>query len=265
MLRAGSGIRGLARWSGVWDAYGRVAVPVGLALGVILGIRLAMMLTQAAASPGAIGIDFRTVTDAASRWMSGSDPYLARQLGGPYQLIGANLADSGEFLYPPVALPFLAVFDRLPAPAWWAVPLGLGAVALWRLRPARWSWPILGLLLASGHAVPLVIAGNPTMWVLVAALWTPLVAWPGALILLKPSVAPLALLGITRRSWWLALGMLVAASIPFGALWADWYRAITDLRENGAPALLHSLTHAETLVFPLVALAARSDRPVAQR
>ena len=48
---------------------------------------------------------------------------------------------------------------------------------------------------------------------------------PAVFALLKPSLAPFALFGASRRSWWIALAVLVAFSVPFGALWADWLAA----------------------------------------
>ena len=44
---------------------------------------------------------------------------------------------------------------------------------------------------------------------------------PAVFALLKPSLAPFALFGANRRSWWVALAVLVAASVPFGGLWAE--------------------------------------------
>jgi hypothetical protein len=112
----------------LWRAYVVLAGPIALALLGVGGLRLALMLAEAARSPGAIGIDYTTATDAARRWLDGSSPYLARQLAGPYQLLGANSNDSGDMLYPPVALPLFAAFAALPALLWWAIPAAIGAL-----------------------------------------------------------------------------------------------------------------------------------------
>ena len=234
-------------------AYLRLATPIAISILLIGAIRLAVMIGEAARLPGAIGIDYTTAMDAAHRWLSGSSPYLARQLSGPYELIGANAADSGEMLYPPAVLPIYAAFTVAPALLWWAIPAGLSATGLWRARPARWTWPILALCLVVGQSIPLIIAGNPTIWVIAAALWSPALGWPGPLILLKPSLAPLALLGIRHRAWWIAAGILGVACIPFGSLWAEWVHSILDMRTSSPAGALYSLQQLPILLIPLLA------------
>ena len=244
----------------MWRAYLRLSVPIAVVLIAIAALLLAQMIVEAARSPGAIGIDLTTVLDATRRWTSGSSPYLARQLAGPYQQIGANLADSGEMLYPPIALPFFAPFLVVPGLLWWAIPAMAAVAGLWQIRPARWSWPILALCILAGQSLPLIVAGNPTIWIVAAGLWAPSLGWPGPLILLKPSVAPLALLGIRRRSWSVAAALLAIASLPFGRLWADWYVAVTNLRVSGAGGILFSLHQLPILLIPVVAAVARPRR-----
>ena len=244
----------------LWAAYCRLAGPAAAALVVFVLLRLALMAHEAAGIPGSVGIDYSGAMDGAHRWLAGDSPYLVRQLAGPYRTIGANLADSGEFLYPPVTLLLFAPFTILPAVLWWAVPLALTFAGLYRLRPARWSWPILALLASVGQSVPLVIAGNPTIWVVAAAIWAPATGWPGPLVLLKPSVAPFALLGITRRSWWIAAGLLTLACIPFGSLWVDWLHTIVNMQASGPEKVAYSLGQLPTLLVPLVAVLARRGR-----
>ncbi len=235
-------------------------MPIATAILGIAALLLAQLFVEAARSPGAIGIDLTTVLDATRRWTSGSSPYLARQLAGPYQQIGANLVDSGEMLYPPIALPFFAPFLVVPGPVWWAIPAVVAAVGIWRARPSRWSWPILALCILAGQSLPLIVAGNPTIWIVAAGLWAPSLGWPGPLILLKPSVAPLALLGIRHRSWWVAAAILVIVSVPFGRLWADWYVAVTNLRVSGAGGILFSLHQLPILLVPVIVTAAARPR-----
>jgi hypothetical protein len=213
------------------------------------------MLAEAAQSPGAIGIDLATATDAARRWLDGSSPYLGRQLAGPYDLVGSNTVDSGEMLYPPVALPFFAIFSILPAILWWTTPATLGIIGLWRAHPAGWTSPLLALCLVAGQGIPLMIAGNPTIWVVAAGLWAPSLGWPGPLLLLKPTVAPLALLGIRRRSWWVGAVLLGVTSLGFGALWVDWLRAILNMRTPGPGGILYSLQQLPILLIPVIVAA----------
>jgi hypothetical protein len=73
--------------------------------------------------------------------------------------------------------------------------------------------------------------------------------WAGPLILLKPSLAPFALLGFGRRSWFVALGIVVAASIPFGGLWLDY---LTVLQNSHVP-LSYSLLDLPLTLAPVIA------------
>ena len=74
-------------------------------------------------------------------------------------------------------------------------------------------------------------------------------------VLLKPSLGPFALFGAWRRSWWVALGVLVAASLPFGALWLDWLTSVENSQGGG---LLYSSLEIPMLLLPLVAWAFRT-------
>jgi hypothetical protein len=234
-------------------AYLRLVGPLTVLL-VAVGLgRLVMMLLEAAAMPGAIGIDYAAVTDAARRWLDTGQPFPDRQLHGPYAHIGWNPSDTGEFFYPPVTLPFFALFAFLPALAWWLAIALLFALGLRRVRPARWSWPLLAGLAAFTNLVPVLIAGNPALWIAVCALWAPVTGWSGALVLLKPTLAPWAVLGIWRRSWWVAIAVLALASIPFASLWVDWVHAVLDLQESGLHFLL---VQAPFMLIPTAALAA---------
>lgn len=247
----------------LWRAYVGLAAPLAIVILAIGGFRLALMLADAARSPGAIGIDYTTAMDAARRWLDGSSPYLARQLAGPYTLLGANQSDSGEMLYPPVVLPFYAVAMAIPAILWWAIPVVLSIAGIWRARPARWAWPILSLCLTVGPSLATMIAGNPVMWIIATSLWAPMLGWPGPLALLKPSVAPLALLGIRHRSWWICAGVLGVSCLAFGSLWADWYRSVVNMRTPGMGGILYSVPELPFLVIAVIAAAAA--RPKARQ
>ena len=68
--------------------------------------------------------------------------------------------------------------------------------------------------------------------------------------LLKPSLAPFALFGVNRRSWWLGALVLAVACVPFGALWGDWVASVANSRGGG---LLYSALEIPILLVPLVA------------
>ena len=67
---------------------------------------------------------------------------------------------------------------------------------------------------------------------------------------------PLALLGIHKRSWWIALGVLAIAAIPFGTLWVDY---LTVLRNSAVPAT-YSVLDLPLALAPVIAWIGRSDR-----
>lgn len=233
---------------GLWRAYQRLAAPVGLVLLGLAVARLGLMAHEAAGLPGALGVDWHCNANAARSWLAGDGYFLDRQLHGPYVAQTATAQDLGEVLYPPVALYLFVPFTFLPDIAWWIVPAILTAAALWRLRPGPAAWPVMGML--ATLSVNVIVAGNPAIWLVPAALWGLLLGWPGVLVLLKPSALPLALAGITHRSWWLALGVLVLVSIPFGYLWVQWVQVIVDQRGSG---LFYSYVQWPLLAIPLVA------------
>lgn len=153
-------------------------------------------------------------------------------------------------------MPFLV----LPLVLWWAIPLGLVVLSLWRARPAWWAWPFIGLALCLPRTLQIVIEGNSSMWVagLVAAacLW----GWPGALVLVKPSLAPHALVGIPSRGWWLAFGAMALLSLPLLGAWVDYLAA---MRNGGASVPLgYSLADVPFIRVPLVGWLARQRAQV---
>jgi hypothetical protein len=101
--------------------------------------------------------------------------------------------------------------------------------------------------------------GNPVVWSMAAMALGVIYLWPSVFVLLKPSLAPFALFGANRRSWWLAAGAFVALCLPFGALWLDWLASVANSRGGGP---LYSALEIPMLALPLVAWAART-RPAA--
>jgi hypothetical protein len=77
-------------------------------------------------------------------------------------------------------------------------------------------------------------------------------------VLLKPSLAPFALFGLRRRSWWVGAAALVLLGLPFAALWADWLRTVAGSRGGG---VLYSSLEAPFLLLPLVAWLGRTRDP----
>ena len=190
---------------------------------------------------------------AARRWLGGGSYFLDRQLHGPY------LHGESDVLYPPTALVLFVPFSFLPTIAWYAAPLAIIAVALWRLRPIAWALAIMALLACWPTGLVETVNGNPLIFV-VAALFAS-AAWgaPASLVLLKPSLLPFALFRADTRAWWLGLVVLVMLSLPVLALNLRWLQVVADLR--GRSGMWFSLYDVPYVAIPLVAWLGRRRAP----
>lgn len=206
-----------------------------------------------------IGGDYQTYMTHTERWLSGGPLYPAYQLEGPY------LSQFIESMFPPVALwlfvPFALLPDAVSVVLWWALPALAVAWMLRRLRPAPWSWPVMALCASMPVVVAKIAVGSPTIWCLAAMAVGVVYAGPAVFVLLKPSFLPFALWGIRHRRWWLYLAVFAGLSLPFGAMWLDWFTAIRNAT-NASP--LYSLGEAPLLLVPVVAWLARTSGEVAR-
>lgn len=190
-----------------------------------------------------LGDDYRIYMDAATRWLSGGSYFLPRQVGGPYELA------MGDVMYPPVALWLFVPFTFLPPIVWWAIPIGITAAALWRLRPPPWVIAITLVVFVYPKYLAFVFDGNPGLY-LIAAL-TAASAWgtPASLALFKPSLFPLALVGIWTRAWWYGCAALALLSLPVLQLTLTWVRVAFDAQPGG---LTYSLIDLPVCALPLL-------------
>lgn len=229
---------------------------VSVALITVWVAMIAAMLITGWAGPVA-GVDYRAITGAASHWLTTGHFYQPWQLAGPYAI---QYGHSLDVLYPPVVLWLVVPFVYLPAFVWWAIPAAATAWGLWRLRPGPWTRSVLFILSLWPWSIGVWLWGNPTMWVLAGESLGLAYGWPAILVLVKPTLAPFTLVGVRRRSWWIALGVFMLACLPFGALWGDWLRAAVFNPTNGG--LGYSIPNVPYMVMPLVAWAARLEPPV---
>jgi hypothetical protein len=166
-------------------------------------------------------------------------------------------------LYPPPFLLLILPFLLLPAIAWWLIPITIVAAVAWWWRPAPWSWPLLAALVAWPRTFEIVLFGNPTMWVATAVALGTLTGGPAVAVLLKPSLAPFALVGIRSRSWWGALALFAGVCLAFGSMWIDYAAALANADQDWT----YSLRDYPFLLLPLVSWVARqrSERPTPVR
>lgn len=201
---------------------------------------------------GGPGVDFHQYQAYVERWLATGEFYLPRQLAGPTTVM------DGDPLYPPVALWLLVPFHWLPELLWWLLPLAMLGYALVRFRPRMWTWPLLAAALAYPRTEAMIFYGNPGLWIDAAIAAGLLWGWPAAFVLIKPSLGPFALLGIRHRSWWVAVGIVVVASVPFGTLWLDY---LTVIRNSGVSPTYSALDLPLALAV-VVAWVGRSDPSV---
>ncbi len=101
--------------------------------------------------------------------------------------------------------------------------------------------------------VELVGNGNPTMWAAAAVAMA--LRWPVAspLVLLKPTLAPFALIGVGSRWWWAGAAAVMLASLAVLSLWPDWVRVMANAR-TVYPSLLYSASSLPLLAIPVAAM-----------
>lgn len=202
-----------------------------------------------------VGVDRGIYRDAALRWAGGGFWFYPEQVAGPYTII------QGHVLYPPTALLWLVPAAHLPDALWWGLPICVIAAIVWHHRPAVWAWPVMGLCLATFWSVEIIASGNPGLWiamfVALGTIWRPAFA----LVLLKPSLAPFALLGARSRAWWVLVAAIVLVSLAFLPMWIDYLQVLLNGRGNLAVPW-YSIRDVPLLCVPLLAWAA-STRPSA--
>jgi hypothetical protein len=229
-----------------WRWYRPLALALTLGLLAFLCFELAIIVPRM--RPESFGVDFHQYLDHTRRWLDGGSLFLERQLQGPYQI------QAGDSLYPPnilyLTVPFVA---GVPELIWWLIPVGITAAVIVRHRPAPMAWVLIAAMLATPRSIEILLYGNPVIWVTAALAAGTVLYWPSVGVLLKPSLLPLALWGVTRRSWWVALAVYGVAALPFGTAWLEWVQVIRDSSGSvvySAPDLLYVLV-------PVVAWLAR--------
>jgi hypothetical protein len=151
----------------------------------------------------------------------------------------------------------IAPMSALPAFLWWLVPLGAITAVVARHRPSMVGCLGIALCLAWPETSLAIVRGNPVIWVAAfVALGT---IWKGAAVLslLKPWLAPIALVGVRSRSWWAWLAVYAAVALVMLPLWLDY---LALLRNGAGRSLEPSLVHVPILLIPVIAWWTRSAR-----
>lgn len=231
----------------------RIRRPTLLEAGLLFAalIVLGRYLVCFALNAPSIGIDLGLYQQAAQHWLVTGKLYPASQVAGPY------MDWSRAILYPPASVALFLPTLLLPLPIWWAIPIVASSWAVWRMRPAPWAWALVLVCLWPDHSVELVLAGNPTMWLVacltLAITWRPL----AALIFLKPSLFPFALFGVRSRGWWIVAAAIGAANVALWPELIDWLRVIQN-GQGPRSGLFYSLGDVPLMLIPLVAWLGRT-------
>lgn len=203
------------------------------------------------------GGDFDTYRDAAARWAAGGGFYHDYQLVGPYNMWSRG-HDLAPVMYPPPFLLVMLPFTVVPVALWWLIPIVGTALIVVSHRPSVPAWLIILGLVAYPSTYMMIATGNPAMWGMFAiALAT---RWPffGPFVLLKPTLLPFALVGVSYRSWWLGLAVLVVVSLAFLPMWYDYALVLFGAQSSGFPP--HGTNGYPTLLIPVVAWLASPAR-----
>jgi hypothetical protein len=217
-------------------------------LGVALGLLLTSVVVAVSTRGHEVGMDFWFYRDIGVRWVADGTYYLPHQLTGqPYAL-----SPMVDVLYPPAALVLFVPFVWLPAVLWWVIPLGIVAYIVWAYRPSPWAWVVIAFLVAWPRTFGAVLFGNTDMWVSAGVAAGLRWGWPAALIVVKPTFLPLALVGVRHRSTWIVGAVLAVVSLP---LLSDYITSMVNLRVDGFAYAAVSLPFA---LIPLVAWASRA-------
>jgi hypothetical protein len=221
-------------------------VAVGLVI-LLVGAELWVIAHNPTIIPADIGSDYALYMDATRRWLGGGSFYLQAQLAGQYT------EAIRPILYPPPALFLFVPFTVLPAFLWFGIPSALtGWMIVW-LRPSAWGWLAMLAIVA---AVPLLflpyVAGTPTIWIV--AFLALAIRWPAAagLILLKPTLAPFALLGARDWRFWAICAVLGGIGIAMLPMTLDWIKAVTNLSGEKA-GVLYSVENLPLVAVVLIA------------
>ena len=196
-----------------------------------------------------LGMDYVFYRDVAARWLETGAYYLPHQLSGPYT--ATLMVDN---LYPPPALLLFLPFLVLPWILWWAIPIAVVAWFIAWERPNPIVWPLLALVLIWPRTQTAFLFGNTDLWMAAAVAGGLRWGWPAALLAIKPTFLVFAVVGIRRREFWVALGVLALVSIPMAALWVDYVQAMRNIT---IPAD-YSVGSLPLVLAPVIAWLARS-------
>jgi hypothetical protein len=201
-----------------------------------------------------LGMDWAFYRNLGAHWLADGSFYLPRQLSGPY--VATTMVDN---LYPPHALLLFVPFVFLPAAFWWAIPITILVSVIVYLRPAPWAWVVMLVLLAWPRSISAFLLGNTDLWIVAIIAAAIRLGWPAVFVTIKPTFAPLVLLG-ARRPWQTTLSIVAISVLALAALplWLDYATAMRNAIVDPG----YSVGSIPLMLIPVVARLAttRKDR-----
>jgi hypothetical protein len=195
--------------------------------------------------------DHRIYMAAAERIRSGGPMYPTWQLAGPF-----TLSQEPELYPPPTVLLLIVPMSLLPAVLWWLVPVGTIAAVVAYHRPSLAALGGILLCLSFQWTWDGIASGGLFMYVAAAVALGTVWPWMSVAALLKPTLAPFALIGAGTRGWWIVLGLAAAVSALMLPLWIDYIRAVLNLR--GGVAWEYVVYNGPLVLVPVVAWLGRA-------
>jgi hypothetical protein len=190
--------------------------------------------------------DYIFFRDLGARWLAGGPYYLPHQLAGPYDV--ELMVDT---LYPPAALLLFVPLAFTPAILWWIIPIAVVGYVIWSYRPSPPAVFAMACLMLWPRSVGPFIYGGTDMWVTAGVAAGLRWGWPAALIALKPSFLPLAIVGVRHRSFWVAAAVLALITLP---MLGDYITAMRNLHISAE----YSLGALPLMFVPIVAWLGRT-------
>jgi hypothetical protein len=227
-----------------------------IALVVLLAVEaayLAFSVIPSQAGQQWLAMDFDFYRSVGGQWLADGSYYLQRQTEGPYVATLLGTGTPVDILYPPSALLLFVPFTYLPAALWWIIPTSLLAWCVASWKPAPLTLAVSVALLLWPRAIGAWLFGNSDIWVVAAIASGLRFGWPAIFLTIKPTFAPLALVGIRSRPWWIVAAAMLATVVVALPLWSDY---VTAMRYVSIP-LWYSLGSLPLMAVPVVAWARR--------
>jgi len=188
-----------------------------------------------------LGLDWLGYRAGFERLLATGTPYAPFELAGPFTPMHL------DFIHPPNFLVLVAPFAVLPHPldfvAWDAVPIAIFCFLLRGLP--WWAWPAVAVLSTTNSLQYPILNGNSSLFLVAVFGLGIRLGWPVGLLAMKPTLAPLAIVGLRRP-----IPTFIIAVVPIVLTLPLFPAYLTVLRNMEGIPLSYSIEN-----YSLIALA----------